>query len=373
MASSGWIADRAKEIMTTEPNIGPKALQDRLEKKYNVTLRYGRTWEGLQKAKDDIHGSWEASFQLLWSFKAEVERSMPGSIVDIDVNAMGEKVFFRRLFVALKPCIDGFLLGCRPYLGCDSSFLTRKYTWQIAAAVGVDGHNWLFPMAYAIFDKENYENWEWFMQRLKQAVGTRDGLVIHTDACKGLQTAISDVFGQTVEYRECFRHLMLNFSKKFRGEVFDSNMWPAAWTFSLYKYQEYMDQIKEACPAAYEYLEVHHPHTWTRSKFSEACKIEYVCNNLAESFNAWISDIKGLPIIDLVNKLRQMIMKQMSRRKRVAEGLTDKILPSVVRALNAKSRGLNYEIARSGLTDAEVTVFDMKTKKHNTYGVFLEK
>lgn len=134
-----------------------------------------------------------------------------------------------------------------------------------------------------------------------------------------------------------------------------------------------MDQIKEACPAAYEYLEVHHPRAWTRSKFSEACKIEYVCNNLAESFNAWISDIKGLPIIDLVNKLRQMIMKQMSRRKRVAEGLTDKILPSVVRALNAKSRGLNYEIARSGLTDAEVTVFDMKTKKHNTYGVFLEK
>lgn len=185
MASSGWIADRAKDIMTTEPNIGPKALQDRLEKKYNVTLRSGRTWEGLQKAKDDIHGSWEASFQLLWSFKAEIERSMPGSIVDINVNAMGEKVFFRRLFVALKPCIDGFLLGCRPYLGCDSSFLTRKYTWQIAAAVGVDGHNWLFPMAYAIFDKENYENWEWFMQRLKQAVGTRDGLVIHTDACKG--------------------------------------------------------------------------------------------------------------------------------------------------------------------------------------------
>jgi hypothetical protein len=24
MASSGWIADRAKEIMTTEPNIGPR-------------------------------------------------------------------------------------------------------------------------------------------------------------------------------------------------------------------------------------------------------------------------------------------------------------------------------------------------------------
>ena len=47
MASSGWIADRAKDIMSTELNIGPKAHQDRLEKKYNVTLRFGITWKGV--------------------------------------------------------------------------------------------------------------------------------------------------------------------------------------------------------------------------------------------------------------------------------------------------------------------------------------
>lgn len=88
-------------------------------------------------------------------------------------------VFFHRFFVALGPCIDGFLRGCRPYLGVDSSFLTGKYTGQIASAVGVDGHNWLFPVAYGVFHKENHDNWEWFMQRLKIAIGTPTGLVIH--------------------------------------------------------------------------------------------------------------------------------------------------------------------------------------------------
>lgn len=35
---------------------------------------------------------------------------------------------FKRIFVALKPCIDGFLAGCIPYLGVDATRLTGKYT-----------------------------------------------------------------------------------------------------------------------------------------------------------------------------------------------------------------------------------------------------
>jgi hypothetical protein len=31
-------------------------------------------------------------FQLLWSFKAEVERSNPGSIVDIDVQVIDDNL-----------------------------------------------------------------------------------------------------------------------------------------------------------------------------------------------------------------------------------------------------------------------------------------
>lgn len=219
--------------------------------------------------------------------------------------------------------------------------------------------------------KKNYDNWEWFMQRLRNAIRTPPGSVIHTDSNKnkGFQSAISDVFGEHVEYRECFRHLLLNFNKKFRGGIFDSYMWHAAWTYVRHKY----DVIAQACPATFEHLETYHPHIWTRSKFSPTSKIEYVCNNLTESFNSWIKGIKELPLVDLANKLRQMIMKQMSKRKVVANSLTENILPSVVRALNAKSRGLNYTIIRSGDHGAEVTTFDKKTKKELTFGVCLDK
>jgi len=75
------------------------------------------------------------------------------------VQRDGKKMRFQRIFVALKPCVDGFLAGCRSFIGVDASSLNGKYTGQLASATGVDGHNWLYYIAYAIFDQENENNW----------------------------------------------------------------------------------------------------------------------------------------------------------------------------------------------------------------------
>ena len=48
-----------------------------------------------------------------------------------------------------------------------------------------------------------------FFQNLHRAIGHPNGLVIHTDACKGLEVAVDNVF-PGVEHRECMRHLAAN-------------------------------------------------------------------------------------------------------------------------------------------------------------------
>ena len=47
----------------------------------------------------------------------------PGSVVEIDVLEVDGEVYFHRFFCALKPYINGFLQGCRPYLSIDSTTL----------------------------------------------------------------------------------------------------------------------------------------------------------------------------------------------------------------------------------------------------------
>ena len=72
-------------------------------------------------------------------------------------------------------------------------------------------------------EAESKESWVWFLQQLRNIIGTPSGLVIHTDACKGLETTVEIVFPR-VEHRECMRHLAQNFKKKFKGKVYDEKL-----------------------------------------------------------------------------------------------------------------------------------------------------
>ena len=126
-ASKAWIADRATELLKSTPALGAKKLQLELERQFPIKMSYTKVWEGSKLALEGLHGSWEESFRSLWSFKAELEATCPGSIVEIDCKKLKNgQVYFRRMFVAIKACVDGFLAGCRPYLGVDSTHLTGK-------------------------------------------------------------------------------------------------------------------------------------------------------------------------------------------------------------------------------------------------------
>jgi transposase-like protein len=86
----------------------------------------------------------------------------------------------------------------------------------MAAATAIDGHNWMYPLAFGFIDGETIDNWTWFMSQLHKVIGHLPVLAICTDACKGLERTVKDVFPRA-EHRECFRHLMQNFIKRFRG------------------------------------------------------------------------------------------------------------------------------------------------------------
>ena len=196
-----------------------------------------------------------------------MEISAPGSVIEINLERKNKKMRFRRIFVALKPSVDGFLASCRPYIGVDATKLNGKYTGQLASTTAVDGHNWLYHLAYADFDLETEENWTWFMEQLQRAIGTPEGLVICTDACKRLETAVGAVF-PTAEYRECMRHLYGNFMKYYQGDVFTEYLYPAARSYTEALFKWHMQKIYNVAPDAIDYLEEFHSRIWYRSGFS---------------------------------------------------------------------------------------------------------
>jgi hypothetical protein len=56
-----------------------------------------------------FYGDWDSSFDNLYRFKAQIEKDCPGSLVTIEHHTVNGKIRFKRLFFALKPCIEGSL------------------------------------------------------------------------------------------------------------------------------------------------------------------------------------------------------------------------------------------------------------------------
>ena len=215
------------------------------------------------------------------------------------------KECFRRVFVCFEACRRGFLAGCRPYLAIDATFLTGRFKGQLVAACAVDAQSFVFPVTYGVLETESEESWTWFLHNLPWTIAHPNGLVIHTDACKGLEVVVDNVFPR-VEHRECMRHLAANFMKKFKGKVYTGNLWPASLTCSVKKHNYHLRQLYTN-PKVKEYLETHHSKLWARSQFSEVSKVDYVHNNLAV-FQLNDPETKGsLPRLDFGNPVKKSI------------------------------------------------------------------
>ena len=95
---------------------------------------------------------------------------------------------------------------------------------------------------------------------------------------------------------------------------------------------------------AMKYLQQNHKKLWTRSQLGTDSKVDYVTNNLVESFNNWIKAEKGKHIDDLMDTIRQKLLIKWNTRKKVAKKFIGKILPHVMQQLREGSFNLDIEI-----------------------------
>jgi hypothetical protein len=260
-----------------------------------------------------LYGTWEQSFQLLFSWKEAVSEKMPDSIVEIELVTDDDgKLFFGRFFCSFGPCLQDFCEGCRPYLSVDTTALNGRWNGHLPYVTGVDGHNWMYPIAFGFFEGESKESWTWFLQQLRTTIWEPPLLAICSDACKGMTESVRDVFPH-VEQRECFRHLMQNYIKQFSRR---EQMYPVARAYRK-KVHDYHKVNVVSIEGVIPWLNHWHSLLWYRSGFNPAIKCDYITNNISEVFNNWIKDHKDLAVCELAEKIRVMVMELFFRRMRI--------------------------------------------------------
>ena len=110
-----------------------------------------------------IHGDHMHQFKLMHDYDNELKRCHPGSTVLVDYDETPTEAVFKRIYICLKPLVNGFRMGCRRLIGLDGCHTKGVYKQQILSAVAIDANNGWWPLAWAVVEQENQTTWSWFL------------------------------------------------------------------------------------------------------------------------------------------------------------------------------------------------------------------
>ncbi|XP_074356147.1 uncharacterized protein LOC141695835 [Apium graveolens] len=220
-------------IVIDTQEIPIKTIIPLIKNEHNHIVGYKKAWRGKQIAIEEVYGSWDTTYQALPIFLAAIKKTNPGTIAEIDdvphAEERGTSVC-KRIFWYLKAMMDG---------------------WQHARLIRTTT---FFPLCYGLVDEETYENWSWFLQRIRKYVcRQKAGVCIISDRAAGIISAIRDPQNGFDEplgiQRFCLLHVISNFYHHHPGSELKKLMWKAGITMPILKHDAYMARIGEIPPS----------------------------------------------------------------------------------------------------------------------------
>ncbi|XP_021746632.1 uncharacterized protein LOC110712475 [Chenopodium quinoa] len=237
-----------------------------------------------KKGQALIVGEYEEQYGLLPRYAAEILKSNRANTVKMQLNAN----IFQRLYLCFDALKKGFLAGCRPFISLDGCFLKGPFGGQLLVAVGRDGNNQMFPIAWAVVEVESTDSWTWFLSLLGDDLGTVQGAgyTFMSDQQKGLLAAVDVVFPEAE-------------TRSSTENYFNANM----------------DAMRQISEDAADDLMSRNYMKWCRAFYITVSCCESVDNNMSEVFNAYILNSRHKPIITMLEDIRESLMERLHTKR----------------------------------------------------------
>lgn len=177
-ASQGYIAKYFKDQVYRNPKFRATDMQAEMEKHLKTRVSVDKCKRAKRMIINQLEGSFKHEFAILFAYAHKIKESNPGSKCEIQLSdealKKGKRIF-RRIFVCFDACKKNWSGGCRPLIGLDGCFLKGVCPGMLLTAVGKDGNDQVVPIAWAVVNKENKDNWRWFLCWLRQELELKDG------------------------------------------------------------------------------------------------------------------------------------------------------------------------------------------------------
>lgn len=176
---STWVARQFLEVFKSRPHWPAKEIIETIRRAYKVVVRRGFAYKVKYAAHKLLHGSMHEHYEKVPRYLAALKSSSPGSSLElVTVTTLKKKPLtpvFQRLFTCFEGLQNGWKEGCRRVICVDGCFLKTFLGGQLLTAVGRDGNEQMYPIAWAVAEGENNLSWEWFFGELQKCLDLGDG------------------------------------------------------------------------------------------------------------------------------------------------------------------------------------------------------
>ncbi|KAH9770952.1 SWIM-type domain-containing protein [Citrus sinensis] len=371
--TSRWIAQKLYGFISFNPNIGCESMSDELRKRFSCSTTKKRLYMAKKRVLKIADSDYTKSYAKLHDYANVLLIKNKRAMVKIQYETQGIETYFKRIFISFDSIQNGFIRGCRRFIGVDGCHLKTSFSGILLTVVTLDADNGIFPLAVCICEVECKDSWKWFLELLKEHLGIVNemALTIMSDRQKGLIQAIDEVLpGCTI--RHCARHIYANFRKEHSAEELRGMFWKAVRATNKVEFEKEMKKIKEFKKEAYEWFMHNEPETWACHTFDHFFKIDHVTNNMSESWNSLLNEYRKKPILQLLEFIRLKIMKRLIRRREKAALWYSDLPPRVHRKLTKISKASRKLIVvKASKAQYEVLEFIDDEERH--YVVDLKK
>jgi hypothetical protein len=150
------------------------------------------------------------------------------------------------------------------------------------------------------------------------------------------------------------RHLSENFRKEFKSPSLVSLLWRAAYAQTETEFEQVIFEIESISVEAAQWVLRCSPSLWASFCF-EGKRYGHLTSNIVESFNSWTLEARGLPILNLREKIRQQLMVWFTERRRRGSQMQTILTPSVDSKVTvAFNKARRHQVLRANDVEFEV-------------------
>lgn len=177
--TSKVIAIKFKDDIVKMPFMKARHIRALVKKKTGVVIDYPKARRAKLRVMKQIQEQYIDEFKRLREYADELVTTNPGTTIKLEVDRENpdQAPIFHRMYICFGALKENFKNGCRPMIGLDGCFLKGLVKGQLLTAIGRDGNNQMFPIAWAVIaGVENTEHWKWFVESLMVDLDIIDGL-----------------------------------------------------------------------------------------------------------------------------------------------------------------------------------------------------